>query len=93
MINHGMLGQHFWDSGDLLGIDPSWGSTRLGDRPPFFLIFQVVLEIGDGNARPSRRPISSNIQEPGCEYICPICPICPMTVDLMIPMISSLKKS
>ena len=27
MINHGMLGQHFWDSGDLLGIDPSWGST------------------------------------------------------------------
>ena len=30
MINHGMLGQHF----GILEI--SWGSTPLGDRPPFF---------------------------------------------------------
>jgi len=43
MINHGMLGQHFWDSGDLLGIDPSWGSTSFF----FSRNFQVVLEIGD----------------------------------------------
>ena len=60
----------FWRSlGDrpLLKIDPSCRSTSF-----FFGIFRWFLRSGFFNARPSRIPISSNIQDPRCEYICPM---------------------